>query len=289
MLLSIFNKYYIDNEYLEAAFEGLSVQTKGWIKKTLAVCRNYYRPDFPASFHSMANKIENTLITRSMEPCDCCVVLYPSEYAACTRALAAVTPGLFAGVENVIAVGVHSSFSQEYTKVKYNAYFRNAGQANYPDLPMNFNLLAAWELAGVEDIALLPEKDIPLVFNKLLKAAAEQTICLVVLGNPAWKRELELLFANTNIKIWQEKKPELIHVQKSFKESVNILKNLHPDLKVKTVEKAVPSACFVVGDEDFRLEADQPLLCLDPEYAGCWIWPDLGMDFYYSYIVDIGL
>lgn len=289
MLSNIFNKYYIDNKYLEAAFEGISLQTKGWIKKTLAVCRNYYRPDFPTSYQSTVNQIEDTLITRSMEPCNCCVVLYPSEYAACTRALAAVAPGLFAGVDNFVAVGVHSSSSRENTEVKHNADFKNAGQAKYPDFAMNFNLLAAWEIAGVEDIAFLPEKDIPSVFNKLLKFAGKQTICLVILGDPIWEQELEIFSANVNIKIWQEKKPEFIHVQAEHKEAVQIIKNLHTDIEIKTSKTANLSARFVVGDECFRLEPDHPILGLDSEYAGCWIWPDLAMDFYYSHAAEIGL
>jgi hypothetical protein len=48
VLLNIFNKYLLADEFMEAAYEGFSPEIKGWIKKTLPfavtiIVRTYLR------------------------------------------------------------------------------------------------------------------------------------------------------------------------------------------------------------------------------------------------------
>jgi len=287
VLLRIFKKHLIDDRYQEAAYEGVSAQTKGWIKKSLALCRNYYRPDLPVSLSSVAIKIEETLLSTCQEPCHSVVVIYPADYAACTRAVAATLPAFFAGAENVIAVAVEAEgFLNKHPK--NSTAFKNLASGSYLDYPLNFNLLAAWELAGVEKVALLPHKQLGEVLNELTRMTRTDSIRIMVLGAPVWLDQVFALSGNRNFKIWHEVKPEQIQIQSGLKHELQILKNLHPDIKIKSVEKPSPAVRFLVGDDDYRLEADHPVLALGAEYAGCWLWPELKLDFFYSQTVDVG-
>ena len=287
MLLNIFNKYLLADEFMEAAYEGFSPEIKGWIKKNLALCRNYYHPDIPAECFSSTTRIENTVITAHRQVCDSVLILCPASYSACTRAVAASAPAFFAGVEQVIAVAVHDPETASFQTEGKN-WFENAARGIYPEFPLDFNLLASWELSGVEEIGLLPLNMLDRALTKVAKVAEDEVIRVMVFGSPAWGKEVLRLEGTRNLRIWNETAPEKIQVQSGLKEELRLLKALHPDSKIMSVSNPVPSIKFLAGDDDFRLKAEQPVLALSPEYAGCWVWTDLPLDFFSSQSVDVG-
>ncbi len=287
MLLNIFNKYLLADEFMEAAYEGFSPEIKGWIKKNLALCRNYYRPDIPADFSSTTARIENTLITAARQVCDSVLILCPASYSACTRAVAASAPAFFAGVETVIAVAVHDP-EAPYSQVEGGNWFENDARPIYNDFPLDFNLLASWELCGVEEIALLPLNMLDQILGKVAKIAENEATRVVVLGSPVWENKVFGLKKMRNLRIWNETAPEKIQVQSGLKEELRLLKALHPDSRIMSAPSPTPSVKYLVGDDGFRLKAEQPVLSLSPEYAGCWVWPDLPLDFFRLQSVDVG-
>ena len=287
MLLNLFNKYIVADEFMEAAYEGVSLEIKGWIKKNLALCRNYYRPDMPAEFSSTTARIENTLITAAKRVCDSVLILYPASYSACGRAVAASAPAFFAGVETVIAVAVHDPEVPCF-QVEGRDWFENDARPIYRDFPLDFNLLASWEVCGVEEIALLPLNMLDQILGKVGNIAKNEAVRVMVLGSPAWEKKIFGLKKTQNLQIWNETVPEKIQVQSGLREELRLLKTLHPDSKIVSASSPTPSAKYLVGDDGFRLKAEQPVLALSPEYAGCWVWPDLPLDFFRLQSVDVG-
>lgn len=288
-----FNKYRIDDDVLSAAYEGLDMQAKGWIKKTIATLYGFYNKACPVQQQIVASKMESLSVTLSLAPQTGCVVLYDESYSAFTRALAAVCPAFYAGVENIYAIGVQG-YAHNDLKFHFNSseLLNNLGQNDFPQIASNFNLLAAWELAGVEDIFSVPEVELVNLLSKSFARNKRQSFCVLVLGQPEWSLAIVELCRQFGFKFWQE--PVLqagVIVNSKDNNLVRMVKALHSDLTVKSV-KSLKSDKFPVlisnNCETVSWESKSSFsLCLDEAQAGCWVWPELGLDFFMTHAACI--
>lgn len=332
MLVKLFKKYYLQDSLIGAAYEGLCSEARGWVKKSIACLYNFYGQPWPAKENIQLTKFQNSSITLKQQPCELCVVIYDSNYKALSRGLAAVCPALFAGVQNICTLAVHEqTVNVEAKNLKSNinseAYFNNFASQSFPNAKLSLNLLAAWELAGVEDMLALPQADLLPLLHKVQKHF--RFVRIVVLGNPAWKHEVLTMPLRQECKIWTESPLVNILMRGNFsKKTIQAVKALHPDLRIKTMPDlaASPDGYFAViqgQNEDEWKEAQKcqasgqfldanielvkpvysgefdsacasspllshfllnspssPSLVLDKNMAGCWLWPDLGLDFF---------
>lgn len=330
MLAKLFKKYYLQDELIGAAYEGLCPEARGWIKKTIAGLYDYYGQPWPAKENIQLTRFENSSITLKQSACQLCLVIYDSNYSALTRALGAVCPACFAGVQNICTVAVCGESVKPDAKslklnINFKPYFNNLASQAFPNA--NLNLLAAWELAGVEDMLALPQADLLPLLHKVQKHFS--SVRIVLLGNPAWKDEILTLQLPQQYKIWAESPLVNILMRGYFsKKTIQSVKALHPDLKVKTTQDLTSpvDGYFAViqglSKQLEQVEQLQPLqpgeheagqfanctfqtenndnmpdssalfspfplnnttsasLVLNKNMAGCWLWPDLGLDFF---------
>ena len=325
MLAKLFKKYYLQDELIGAAYEGLCPEARGWVKKTIASLYNYYGQPWPAKENIQLTRLESSSVTLKQAACELCLVIYDSNYSALTRALGAVCPACFAGVKNICTVAVHGqTIKPEAKKLKSSinpeAYFNNLASEIFPNANLNLNLLAAWELAGIEDMLALPQAELMPVLLKAQKHFS--SLRIVVLGNPAWKNDILTLQLPQQSWVWTESPLVSILMQGSFpQKTIQTVKALHPDLKIKTTQSIVPSShayfAIIQGEQPQTKQAHEseqilnsciqankpdcacnslsgplssfpfsslgsPALVLDKNMAGCWLWPDLKLDFFKS-------
>ena len=273
-------QYRVDEIYMEAAYSGLPHQTKGWLKKTIALSRSINAGAL-FEWECCSRKNDGMCLELSSRPAGHLLVLYPAAYPAAVRAAAAVVPSLFFGVKSIWAVAV----SDEVKKFNYSREFSHAAAERYPEAGFNFNLLGTWELAGVEDVFCLPEQKLDILLEKLKKHCPEFRV--IVLGHPAWSDKLVALEQKLSCRIWYEPQISQISVQQDLKQCFKIIKNIHPDLKVKAVPEPEPDAVVVVGSREFCKKAERAKLCLDAAYAGCWSWPELAPVFFLTRSVAV--
>ncbi|MBQ4133005.1 MAG: hypothetical protein IJD04_04635 [Desulfovibrionaceae bacterium] len=266
--------YRTDEMYMEAAYSGLPIQTKGWIKKTIALAHNLYPSRLGCTEETLQRQNDWHTLTVSLRPADRLLLLYPAEYPAATRAVAAAAPALFLGVDEVMAVAVLSENPVGAKKFRYAPEFSHQAEGLYPETPLNFNVLGAWELTGVEDVFLMPEARLLKFLKKLEKAEGRSRI--IVLGSPGWLGQLTAFAGNAQCRIWQE--PHLPHIclNTEDRQLYEIVKNIHPDLKVKVL----------LEEPDNTLEFKEKIftddICLSRSHAGCWAWGRLEPGFFMS-------
>ena len=84
----------------------------------------------------------------------------------------------------MIAVAVHDPETASFQTEGKN-WFENAARGIYPEFPLDFNLLASWELSGVEEIGLLPlnmlkPDGLMTIKQENLWAGQPSIVCLVI-------------------------------------------------------------------------------------------------------------
>ena len=351
MLTKLFKKYYVQDELVGAAYEGLCPEARGWIKKTIASLYNYYGQPCPEQEKIQFTRHESLSVGLKQVACDVCLVIYDSNYAALSRALAAVCPASFAGIENIYTLAVHSEILKAEHKslkpnLKIKPYFNNLADQTHPGSGLSLNLLAAWELAGIEDNLALPQAELLPLLGKVLAHKNLRTVRIVILGNPLWQNDVLALQLTQQARIWAESGLNKILMRGNFsKKIVQTVEALHSDLIIKTAKSPVasgygyyaliqgqevlsqapeqifgqaceqtpgqasvvfsasgepsnalsnPSACFnnsepgqphlgqiCLGQPHLgQICLGQPCLVLDKTTAGCWVWPDLALDFF---------
>ena len=163
-MYNFLERYRVDDFFLEAAYSGLPAQTKGWIKKTIALAQSIH-----CNAHSAAAYFERKCSVLEREglslricsfPAEQCLMLFPADYPAAVRAAAAAAQALFTGVDEIYAVGVIPAVQGKVKKFRYASEFAHNAEGSRDDFPLNFNLLGALELVGVENVYCLHEQDL---------------------------------------------------------------------------------------------------------------------------------
>ncbi len=272
----------VDDALLEAAYSGLPAQTKGWIKKTMALAQTLYSGAYPGAglFARQCCSRESAGLSLRVcsAPAERCLVLFPAAYPAAARAVAAVVPALFAGLAEIYAVAVLPAVPGDVKQFRYAPEFAHAAESRYPHSALNFNLLGAWELAGVENVYCLPAQEL----DGLLQKSAESggSVRVIVLGCPEWAGKPAGPARNPDFRVWNEPRLPLLAVQEGLQDCLKIVRNMHPDLKVKVMLEPAADTVAAIGSRDFCGQAVQAQLCLGEAYAGCWAWPQLEPGFF---------
>lgn len=310
-------KYYLDETLTDAAFNGLRPETKGWIKKTLSCQQAFYAQKPLYKNQALLTTWESYTSTLTFRPRSWCLVLYEQNYQAVTRAVAAVAPAVFAGVQDVYALAVRPLDKQENLKGSTNnsGFLSNAAQADFQSSNLDLNLTAGFELTGVEDLLAVREQELLPVIKRFFEARKHEDGCILILGDPGWSSEVFNLTRGQHVNIWKEgPAPRILFKDPTPAQAsaagvagiaestgaggksvfgaylLKTLKALHPDAKIKFLPAASsPNANIafadyfaLVGSKDF---ISQPFLATphdedspDNIFSGQTNPPALGLD-----------
>lgn len=258
-------KYYLDEALAAAAFNGLRPEAKGWIKKTLSCQQAFYAQKPLYKNQALMTTWESYTSTLTFRPRSWCLVLYEQNYQAVTRAVAAVSPAVFAGIQDVYALAVQPPDSQKNLKLNVNktSFLSNTAQSEFQASNLDLNLTAAFELTGVEDLLAVREQELLPVIKRFFEARKHEDGCILVLGDPGWSSEVFSLGMAQHINIWKEgPAPRILFKDPAASAEVgaggksvfgkyllNTLKALHPDAKIKFLPAAPsPSANIALAD-----------------------------------------
>lgn len=255
----------LSDEAFAEAYDALSSEERAHIKTAIArMAAVYGTPDVPAC-KSVKSMRQGFRLHERMSPATWALVVWDGAYAGPTRVLAALLPAMLAGVPNILACRVASE---------------DEGRS------ISSPVLAALELAGQELVACFT----PGETAKLIAECAEtgERGCVAVLGSrdylPTIGREaighgvpLRRLIQAVRIGVDLDSLPEMVSAPPYGK-----LLFAHPDADLVTFRGKVPAGLLAVfcGEEAVPRSVVRSPFVLTPGNEVCWVWPDLGLDFF---------
>ena len=257
---------------LAEGYEQAGPELRGRLKKSMAAHHELLEQRLPPRFRRAEISYGASLCACESTPAPWCLIMHDAAYPAAPRALAAALPAQLAGTPLIWSVALHEG----------------AGQAVPPPA-----VLAAWELTGVENVAGVDLKTfLPQLreFAAALNRDAEQGPGRVlILGNPAWSREIGAIFNNERAALLRlEGPPPRILLTGDQDAAYHpIICALHPDADIQTAQDAdnTPYAAVFSSEAINAASAGKirAALRLDYEHCGCWVWPELDAAFFLNH------
>lgn len=245
--------YRIEEDLFAEAYESTGPQLRAWLKKTIAQVYAVNSPEAPRKswiVNTWRGGFETEISTA---PLDWAILLLDKTCVSPVRMLATLVPAFAADMNNVLAVFV--------------------GDGVVPQ-----SVLAAFELAGQEDVLLMPEARVA----ELLSSTADSEACGAVLD---MRVESGSLLCPAQVRYWRAPRISSICICKDEESpDMDVLEFVHPDVDFREIEESalhetqadaavVPSE--LVGDAltSFRI-------VLAHGQEGCWIWNGFGSKFF---------
>ena len=157
-------------------------------------------------------------------------------------------------------------------------------------------ILAAWELAGIENVAAVDIKTFLLRLREFMDkphcAVAAGPGRVIILGNPAWASEIRAILGDEGKALVRQEAPDpqILLTGDVAEAYYPALCALHPDAKLhvastgreRTLE-APKTYSAVFSSEVSDLGEASTGLHLDYEHSGCWIWPEVNAAFFLNH------
>lgn len=272
-IFDFLEQHRLDDALSAEAYEQAGAVLRGLFKQQIAAQHRLVEQRLPATAETREILYGNEACALVARPAPWCLILHDPAYAAAPRALAAAVPALLAGVPEVWAVGL-----------------RPAGGKAAP-APL---LLAAWELAGLENVALAPERDLlPLLPEILNQGGPAGPGRVLVLGSPAWGGALCAALAEESRVLARRegRPPKILLAGRDAAARQDLLRTLHPDATLVLDEgfaalsqaDAWHNAVFFNPADLEKALAIPAALHLDYAQAATWVWPELGRDFFLNH------
>ena len=266
----------IADDCLAEGYEQAGPMLRGHLKKNIAVQHELLEQRLPPACRRTEISYGATVYTQTAVPAPWCLIVHEAAYPAAPRALAAAVPAQLAGVPVIWSIALHEK-----------------GEAATPPAPV----LAAWELAGIENAAAFERED----FLARLREFMDSPDCaeagagpgrVLILGAPAWANDIcAICHAERKALLRLEGRPPRILLTGTEAKAYHAaLAELHPDaeLSAAQAEQALPQSTTEDYDAVFMAESSRPplgnaALCLDYRHCGCWIRPELGAAFFLNH------
>ena len=262
---------------LADGYEQAGPQLRGLLKKNIAVRHELLGQRLPPKLQRREISYGASLCACTATPAPWCLIVHDAAYPAAPRALAAALPAQLAGTPVIWSVALHEGCA-----------------ATTPPAPM----LAAWELAGVENVASIRRE----VFLERLREFAASPAGVgengpgrvLILGAPDWGGEIRAIFDAEGVAILRQEgpPPRILLTGDTAEEYSKTIGALHPDADLRVldagqafVQNAAYAAVFSPGTASH--ENIRAGLRLDYEHCGCWFWPELDADFFLNHELSL--
>lgn len=269
---------------LADGYEQAGPELRGRLKKSMAVHHELLEQRLPPRFQRAEISYGASLCSRAIAPAPWCLILHDAAYPAAPRALAAALPAQLAGVPVIWSIAVRGDDTPAATPPA---------------------VLAAWELAGIENVAGVDLKTfLPQLREfaaSLIHSATHGSGRVLILGNPAWSREVRDIFRNerTALLRLEGPPPRILLTGDQAAAYHPVICALHPDADLRIIDSAqglpdtdnvVYAAVFSSKNNDVTdpdAEKYPAALHLDYEHCGCWIWPELDAAFFLNHKLSL--
>ncbi len=273
----------IDDVRMADAYERTGAQLRGLLKKNIAIHHELAEQRLPPCLKRTEVSYGSTLCAKISTPAPWCLIVHDISYSAAPRALAAAVPAQLSGVPLIWGVAL---------------YDKNAGAESAASALLHPHLLAAWELAGIENVAVAEKETFLSCLHDFTSspeaAAGEGPGRALLLGAPDFSNDLRLILNNECLALMREEgaPPRILLTGKITEANQSILSALHPDARLeilrngrdlKTQTDEAYAAIFLPEDENMRAGRLNAPLCLDYEHSGCWLWPELDAAFFLNH------
>ncbi len=265
---------------LADGYEQTGPQLRGWLKKNIAVRHELLEQRLPPKFQRKEISYGASLCAHAATPAPWCLIVHDAAYPAAPRALAAALPAQLAGVPVIWSVALHEGSA--------------AVSPPAPPAPV----LAAWELAGVENVASASRE----VFMARLREFASGPACagehgpgrVLILGAPDWGGEIRAIFDNERVSLLRQEGPlpRILLTGDEAEAYYPTICALHPDAGLHMAgqgRELAPDAAYaaVFSPDAANSENIRAALRLDYEHCGCWFWPELDADFFLNHELSL--
>ena len=270
------DRHRAPDELRAEAYEQAGPQLRGLLKQNIAAQHRLAEQRMPCAARTTEIIYGSEACARASRPAPWCLILHEAGYPAAPRALAAATPAILTGVENIWVASLHD---------KHNVV-----------MPAP-QLLAAWELAGVENTAVTLDKEIlPLLLEVLNSESFDLRHGpgrILVLGSPVWDKILCAALADeTRALLRREgRAPHILLTGDDCLARQDALRALHPDAELfadahfASLSKldVFYNAVFFNSRDRGRALSIPASLHLDYGQAATWVWPELPGSFFLNH------
>lgn len=264
----------LSDDCLAEGYEQAGSQLRGHLKKNIAVHHELLEQRLPPEFKHTEISYGATVCAKTTVPAPWCLIVHEASYSAAPRALAAAMPAQLAGVPLTWSIALRE---------------KNAPAA-IPPAPV----LAAWELAGIENVATVDlDSFMPRLrqFMASPECAAQGPGRVLILGAPGWNREICAICDERNALLRREGPAPRILLTGDLSASYHeLISALHPDADLRLAGKN--EAALQNADRGyaavFTPKASASLthssaLHMDYAHCGCWIWPGMDAAFFLNH------
>lgn len=246
-------EFQIKDDIFAEAYEATLPAQRAWLKKTIAQVYAVNSPEAPQKKWTVNTWRGGFETEVSQSPLDWALLVLDKGSVSAVRILAALTPALAVGVQNVLIV------------------FVGDGQITQ-------SVLTGFELAGQEDVVQLDSEKYAVLLSDLVESGVGGAV-LDLRSDP------ERMPYSVHIRYWRTPQISSIYVCKDEDSpDMNVLEFAHPDAEFPEVdetslEEAEGDAAVVpaelVGEAlgSFRM-------VLAHGQEGCWIWNDFDGSFF---------
>lgn len=271
----------IDDVRMADAYERTGAQIRGLLKKNIAIHHELAEQRLPPRLKRTELSYGSTVCAKTSTPAPWCLIVHDISYSAAPRALAAAVPAQLSGVPLIWSVAL---------------YDKTANAEPDVSALLHPHLLAAWELAGIENVAVVEKKTFLSRLQGVIPSyeadAGEGPGRALLLGAPDFYADLRLSLNDERLALTREEgaSPRILLTGTITEANQSILSALHPDARFESLSgggKAIGalankyySAIFFAAEENERADMRPAPLCLDYEHSGCWLWPGCDAAFF---------
>ena len=264
----------IPDTCLAEGYEQAGPELRGHLKKNMAAQHKLMEQRLPPERTRLEIAYDGTVCGCASAPAPWCLLVHDAAYAAAPRARAAAVPAQLAGVPVIWSIALHGEGT--------------------PALPPAA-VLAAWELAGIENVAAI---DAPAFLSHLSKAlhgqerSAQGPGRVLILGAPQWAQAMRGLVNDERKALLRQegRAPRILLTGSQSESYYQTLCALHPDAEIRLdqgedagAHSAANAYDAVLAQAEAAGQADDGALHMDYEHCGCWIWPELGATFFVNH------
>lgn len=278
----------IDDVRMADAYERTGAQIRGLLKKNIAIHHELAEQRLPPKQKRTEISYGSTLCAKASIPAPWCLIVHDISYPCAPRALAAAAPAQLSGLPLIWSVAL---------------YDKNTAAESDVAALLHPHLLAAWELGGIENVALIEKKAFLSRLRNFISSAEGDTGegpgRALLLGAPDFRDELHLILNDERRALVREEgvPPRILLTGNITEANQSILSALHPDAgfeflsgegKAKdAAANEVYDAVFYPAGENARADTPGAPLCLDYEHSGCWFWPQLSAAFFLNHAISL--
>ena len=270
-------KARLPDHCLADGYEQTGPQLRGLLKKNIAVRHELLEQRLPPKFQRGEISYGASLCARTATPAPWCLIVHDAAYPAAPRALTAALSAQLAGVPLIWSVALQDDHAPAT-----------------PPAPV----LAAWELAGVENVAGAGRE----VFWEQLHEFASVPACaersgpgrVLILGAPDWGSEMRAIFNDERTALLRQEgpPPRILLTGGEAEAYYTTICALHPDADLHVPGQgrglASNAAYAAVFSSDSASSGNfRAPLRLDYKHCGCWFWPELDADFFLNHELSL--